>query len=69
MATIGWGYTSTNGVLFRHNGGQFGTSKCMYDPRPTSATQLRLVVLLYLADRSTSPPNTYTHVQSWAWRT
>jgi hypothetical protein len=27
MATIGWGYTSCNGVLFRENGGQFGTSK------------------------------------------
>jgi len=24
MATIGWGYTSTNGLLFRQNGGQFG---------------------------------------------
>ena len=32
MATIGWGYTSCNGVLFRHNGGQFGTSKCTHDP-------------------------------------
>ena len=27
LATIGWGYTSTNGLLFRQNGGQFGVSK------------------------------------------
>jgi len=24
LATIGWGYTSTNGLLFCENGGQFG---------------------------------------------
>lgn len=24
FASIGWGYTSTNGLLFRQNGGQFG---------------------------------------------
>ena len=28
--TIGWQYTSTNGVLFRENGGQFATSKYKY---------------------------------------